>query len=134
MCIISWGCLPPNPDQRNFSGKVSWNFKSFAKINWYIRWESSLAYLSFKKGKSVQSSLAHLSPKERCVLLPTFLIRKVGYRRGASVRNIVSNILSKIFRFLFSVVISLDFLKVSRLSSLTSATDGVSTIRTPHSK
>gem|GEM_PF-3117839 len=58
------GLSAPNPDTRNFSGKVSWNFKSFAKMNWCILCESSLA---------------HLSPKERCVLLPTFLSRKVSY-------------------------------------------------------
>ena len=26
------GLSAPNPDTRNFSGKVSWNFKSFAKM------------------------------------------------------------------------------------------------------
>jgi len=30
------GLSAPNPDTRNFSGKVSWNFKSFSKIKWYI--------------------------------------------------------------------------------------------------
>ena len=129
------GLSAPNPDTRNFSRKVSWNFKSFAKMARYILCEAPVCtFCQNKLVFSVRSSLAHLSPKERCVLLPTFLIRKVGYRRGASVRNIVSNILPKIFRFLFSVVISRDFLKVSRLSFLTSATDGVSTISTPHSK
>ena len=45
------GLPPPNPDTRNFSRKVSWNFKSFVKTKWCVRWE---------------------------ILLPTFLIRKVG--------------------------------------------------------
>ena len=78
------GLSAPNPDTRNFSRKVSWNFKSFAKMKWCVlcevllptflrkksrsgkvlwklksfakikrcSWdESSLAYLSFKKGK-----------------------------------------------------------------------------------
>ena len=41
------GLSAPNPDTRNFSGKVSWNFKSFAKMKWcscgegiYINWIS----------------------------------------------------------------------------------------------
>ena len=51
VCIECWGYPPQTPDTRNFSGKVSWNFKSFAKIKWCVRQE---------------------------ILLPTFLIRKVG--------------------------------------------------------
>ena len=39
------GLSAPNPDTRNFSGKVSWNFKSFAKVNWYIRLESFCGFL-----------------------------------------------------------------------------------------
>ena len=137
MCIISWGCPPQTRTQRTFREKSFGISKAFAKINGCIRCESSLVYLSFKKGKKgrfgtqfqhildktkntampcflcalsvgavrpkpghkglfekspletqklhpnkvvffEQSSLAHLSPKERCVLLPTFLIRKVG--------------------------------------------------------
>ncbi len=45
------GLSAPNPDTRNFSRKVSWNFKSFAKITTDILRE---------------------------ILWPTFLIRKVG--------------------------------------------------------
>ena len=40
----------PNLDAKDFSWKVLWNLKSFAKMKWYSRWE---------------------------ILLPTFLIRKV---------------------------------------------------------
>ena len=68
-CALSVGASAPNPDTRNFSRKVSWNFKSFrqsevlflsevlwnfksfAEVKWYVRWE---------------------------ILLPTFLTRKVG--------------------------------------------------------
>jgi len=32
LCALSVGASAPNPDTRNFSRKVSWNFKSFAKI------------------------------------------------------------------------------------------------------
>ena len=55
------GLSAPNPDTRDFSGKVPWNLKNFAKIKWrnrreillptfLIRKVGSLAYLSFKKG------------------------------------------------------------------------------------
>ena len=45
------GLSAPNPDTKDFSRKVLWNLKSFAKINPNVRWE---------------------------ILWPTFLIRKVG--------------------------------------------------------
>ena len=45
------GLSAPNPDTRNFSGKVSWNFKSFAKNEIWVRWEVLVSTLSFKKGK-----------------------------------------------------------------------------------
>ena len=64
VCALDVGASAPNPDTRNFSRKVSWNFKSFAKINWSVLCESSLAYLSFKKGK---------------FFCPLFFERKVGY-------------------------------------------------------
>ncbi len=64
LCALNVGASAPNPDTRNFSRKVSWNFKSFHPN---------------KLVCSVRSSLAHLSPKERCVLLLTFLSRKVSY-------------------------------------------------------
>ena len=62
LCVLSVGASAPNLDTKDFSRKVLWNLKSFAKKVVFFE----------------QSSLAHLSPKERCVLLPTFLIRKVG--------------------------------------------------------
>ncbi len=34
VCALSVGASAPNPDTRNFSRKVSWNFKSFAKNKW----------------------------------------------------------------------------------------------------
>ena len=51
-CALSVGASAPNPDTRNFSGKVSWNFKSFC-----------------------QNKVMCL----REILLLTFLIRKVSY-------------------------------------------------------
>ena len=41
----------PNPDTRNFSGKVSWNFKSFAKIKWCVRGEVLLPTFLRKKSR-----------------------------------------------------------------------------------
>ena len=61
---LNVGAFAPSPDTKDFSRKVSWNFKSFAQNN----------VVFFER-----SSPLHLSTKERCVLLPTFLIRKVGY-------------------------------------------------------
>ena len=61
---LSVGASAPNPDTRNFSRKVSWNFKSFTKINWCISVQSSLTHLSYKKGVFF------------CLL---FFERKVGY-------------------------------------------------------
>ena len=58
VCIMSWGCPPQTRTQETFQRKVSWNFKSFAKINWCSRWE---------------------------ILLLTFLIRKV--REGGLERS-----------------------------------------------
>ena len=60
VCIISWG-FRPNPDQRTFREKSFGNPKVFDKMKWCCL---------------VQSSLAHLSAKERCVLLLTFLSKK----------------------------------------------------------
>ena len=51
LCALSVGASAPNPDTKDFSGKVLWNLKSFAEVKWYVRWE---------------------------ILLPTFLTRKVG--------------------------------------------------------
>ena len=42
----------PNPDARNFSRKVSWNFKSFAKMKWCIRCEVLLPTFLRKKSRS----------------------------------------------------------------------------------
>ena len=132
---LNVGASAPNPDARDFSRKVPWNFKSFAKIKWCSWWEillftflirkvregglerssnilqqikstatpcflralsvgairpkpghkglfgkSPLESQKFRKNKvvfGVRSSPLHLSPKERYVLLLTFLIRKV---------------------------------------------------------
>ena len=57
------GLPPPNPDARNFSRKVSWNFKSFVKTKWCVRWKILLHTFLIRK----VCSLAHLSTKERCV-------------------------------------------------------------------
>ena len=58
VCIISWGYPPQAPDTKDFSGKVLWNLKSFARMEWCSRWE---------------------------ILLLTFLIRKV--REGGLERS-----------------------------------------------
>ena len=44
-CALNVGASAPNPDTRNFSRKVSWNFKSFAKIKWCSRGERTLFYI-----------------------------------------------------------------------------------------
>ena len=44
------GLSAPNPDTRNFSRKVSWNFKSFTKIKWCIRCEVLWHTFLRKKG------------------------------------------------------------------------------------
>ena len=51
VCIISWGCPPQTRTQRTFCKKSFGISKTFAKVKWCFRWE---------------------------ILLPTFLIRKVG--------------------------------------------------------
>ena len=44
--------LPPwDPDTKGFSGKVLWNLKGFRRNECVYSVRSSLAYLSFKKGK-----------------------------------------------------------------------------------
>jgi len=63
VCIVSWGVCPKPGHKKLFS-------KSFLELQ-KLR-QSKLMYF-------VRSSLAHLSPKERCVLLFTFLIRKVSF-------------------------------------------------------
>ncbi len=74
------GLSAPNPDTKDFSRKVLWNLKSFTKIKCVFRCESSLAYLSFKKGKWE-------------ILWHTFLIRKVcsfayfSYKKSRSRKN-----------------------------------------------
>ena len=37
LCALNVGASAPNPDAKDFSGKVLWNLKSFAKIKWCIR-------------------------------------------------------------------------------------------------
>ncbi len=52
------GLSAPNPDTRNFSGKVSWNFKSFAKIKWCGRCEVLwLTFLSRKVRRAFRKPL-----------------------------------------------------------------------------
>ena len=51
LCALSVGASAPNPDQRTFCKKSFGISKTFAKVKWCFRWE---------------------------ILLPTFLIRKVG--------------------------------------------------------
>ena len=58
------GLPPPNPDTRNFSRKVSCeSSKASPKIKWCVRWEILLPTFLIRK----VGSLAHLSTKERCV-------------------------------------------------------------------
>ncbi len=91
------GLSTPNPDTKDFSGKVLWNLKSFAKVKWCIRCEVLLSTFLRKKwalsvgairpkprhkglfGKSplesqklCQNKVLYLSK----VLLPTFLRKK----------------------------------------------------------
>ena len=61
-CALNVGASAPNPDTRNFSGKVSWNFKSFVKIKCCFLREILLPTFLIRK----VGSLAHFSPKERC--------------------------------------------------------------------
>ena len=56
--VECWGYPPQAPDTKDFSGKVLWNLKSFARMEWCSRWE---------------------------ILLLTFLIRKV--REGGLERS-----------------------------------------------
>ena len=61
---LSVGASAPNPDTRNFSRKVSCeSSKASPKIKWCVRWEILLHTFLIRK----VCSLAHLSPKERCV-------------------------------------------------------------------
>ena len=85
--IECWGYPPWDPDQRNFSRKASWNFKSFAKINWYIRCESSLVYLSFKKGKRRRfgTEFQHITTNKKTRHCRVFLCWH--YQLGISVPN-----------------------------------------------
>ena len=56
------GLSAPNPDTRDFSRKVPWNLKSFAKIKWvYFRYE--VLWLTFLSRKV--SSFAYFSQKEK---------------------------------------------------------------------
>ena len=45
------GLSAPNPDTKDFSGKVLWNLKSFAKINWCSRGEVLLPTFLRKKSR-----------------------------------------------------------------------------------
>ena len=51
LCVLNVGASAPNPDTRNFSRKVSWNFKSFRqnKVIWSVG--NSFAYFSYKKSR-----------------------------------------------------------------------------------
>ena len=40
MCSLNVGASAPNPDTKDFSRKVLWNLKSFAKVNGCVRYES----------------------------------------------------------------------------------------------
>ena len=96
MCALSVGASAPNLDTRNFSRKVSWNFKSFAKIERCVRWEILWLTFLIRKvswgfrpnpdtkdfSRKVLWNLKSFTKIKWCVrweiLLPTFLIRKVG--------------------------------------------------------
>ena len=73
------GLSAPNPDTKDFSRKVLWNLKSFAKIKCVFRWE--VLWLTFLSRKVSWKFFGTPFFQERCVLLPTFLIRKVGQGR-----------------------------------------------------
>ena len=61
---LSVGASAPNPDTRNFSRKVSCeSSKASPKIKWCVRWKILLPTFLIRK----VGSLAHLSTKERCV-------------------------------------------------------------------
>ena len=62
-CVLSVGAIRPKPGHKGLFEKSPLETQKLS---------------TKQRDSSVRSSLAHLSPKERCVLLPTFLIRKVG--------------------------------------------------------
>ena len=91
------GLSTPNPDTKDFSRKVLWNLKSFAKVKWCVRCEVLIPTFLRKKGalsvgaihpkprhkglfgksplesqKLCQNKVVYLSE----VLLPTFLRKK----------------------------------------------------------
>ena len=49
----------PNPDTKDFSRKVLWNLKSFAKIKWYVRCES---FCGFLRGKPLEARFGTAVP------------------------------------------------------------------------
>ena len=72
------GLSAPNPDTRNFSGKVSWNFKSFAKVKWCGSVGNSFAYFSYKKSRE---SLSNASFTRR-VGSARFILIVFGFLKG----------------------------------------------------
>ena len=71
-CALNVGASAPNPDTRNFSGKVSWNFKSFRQNEIVLfgaeffgtpfseRKVCSFAYFSYKKSKFYKRYLLYI--------------------------------------------------------------------------
>ena len=53
-CALNVGVSAPNPDTKDFSGKVLWNPKSFTKIKWYFRCEVLPYTFLQKKGVEKQ--------------------------------------------------------------------------------
>ena len=74
-CIECWGCPPQTRTQRTFREKSFGISKAFAKINGCIRCESSLVYLSFKKGKKGRfgTQFQHILDKTKSTAMPCFL-------------------------------------------------------------
>ena len=51
-CALNVGASAPNPDAKDFSRKVLWKLKSFAKVKWCISVGNFFAYFSYKKSRS----------------------------------------------------------------------------------
>ena len=75
LCALNVGASAPNPDTRNFSGKVSWNFKNFwqNEVVWSVG--NSFAYFSYKKSKRRRfgTQFQLLAKKEKTRRNPRFL-------------------------------------------------------------
>ena len=75
--IKCWGYPPQTLTQETFREKFLGTSKAFAKVKWCISVGNSFAYFSYKK-----STVAHLSPKERCVRIFKGLFSKSLLKQG----------------------------------------------------